>query len=496
MQIPIQVSEHSGVGLQEQIFEQIQTLILDGRLPAGSPLPASRALARDLGVSRNTVLGAYQRLAEQGLVRTREQAGTYVAPHEHAVGPRKELRTPHAPPGPKGTPDAALQRRLQFRARPHRVVSPHPVRLRYDFWIGQVDPRLYPTRVWRGLVSRMLAAPAAQLCSYGDPQGLPQLREAIAAYVGAARGIATDASRVLITNGIQEGLSLLARLLVRPGDDVALEDPCYRGASSVFASHGAGLHAVAVDRDGIDTSALPESAALAYVTPSHQYPMGATLSLERRAALLLWSRDCGAYVVEDDYDSDFYYDEAPLPALKSDDRFDQVIYLGTFSKCLGAGLRIGYMILPRRLVGPARAAKALLSNCQPWLEQAALGAFIAEGDHARHLRQLRRICAARRDHLRAAIEHQLPGSRIEGAHSGMHLAARLPPELPGSQRIERAARLAGVGVYGVESANAQLFDAQRAGELDRYLLFGYAALDETGISEALLSLRRAIDSLR
>jgi GntR family transcriptional regulator/MocR family aminotransferase len=416
-----------------------------------------------------------------------------VAPHEHAQGPRRALPSPGERDEAQG---ALLQRRLRFRARPHRVMSPHPVQPAHDFWIGQVDPRLYPTKTWRDLLARMLRASAEQLCRYGDPQGLPQLREAIAAYVGAARGIATDASRVLITNGIQEGLNLLSHLLVRPGVEVAVEDPCYRGASGVFASHGARLRPVPVDAHGLDPAALPQSAALAYVTPSHQYPMGAMLSLERRQALLAWGQKVGAYIVEDDYDSDFYYDEAPLPALKSEDRFDHVVYLGTFSKSLGAGLRLGYMVLPRQLAGPARAAKALLNNCQPWLEQAALAAFLAEGDHAHHLRRLRRTCAARRDHLQAAIVHQLPGTRIEGAHSGMHLAAYLPAHLPDAARIEQAARLAGIGVYGVESANAQLFDARRARSLDRCLLFGYARLSETEISEAILGLRRAIDSLR
>ncbi|MBN9427857.1 MAG: PLP-dependent aminotransferase family protein [Burkholderiales bacterium] len=446
------------------------------------------------------MLGVYLRLAEQGIVNSREQVGTYVAHQGYIDGP---LRGPlharasadeHDSP-PAHEPDTRLQRRLQFHSHSHRVISPHTEGLTHDFWIGQVDPRLYPTNAWRSLLVRMLQASCDQLCHYGDPQGLVQLREAIAAYVGAARGIATDASRVLITNGIQEGLSLLAHLLVRPGVEVAVEDPCYRGASSVFASHGALLRPVPVDADGLDPEALPRSATLAYVTPSHQYPMGARLTLARRKALLAWSREVGAYVVEDDYDSDFCYDDAPLPALKSEDRFDHVVYLGTFSKSLGAGLRLGYMVLPQQLVGPARAAKALLNNCQPWLEQAALAAFLAEGDHAHHLRRLRRTCALRRDHLKAAILNQLPGTRIDGAHSGMHLAAYLPAHLPDVRRIEHAARSVGIGVYGVESANAQLFDARRASQLDHCLLFGYARLSETEISEALLGLRRAIDSL-
>ncbi len=441
------------------------------------------------------MLGVYQRLAEQGIVHTREQVGTYVAERGYADGPRG-MPAPAGAAEPGHARDTRLQRRLQFRAHAHRVVSPHAVQRVHDFWIGQVDPQLFPTNAWRSLLARMLQSSSEQLCHYGDPQGLAQLRDAIAAYVGTARGIAADASRVLVTNGIQEGLSLLAHLLVRPGVEVAVEDPCYRGASSVFASHGALLRPVPVDADGLDPAALPRSAALAYVTPSHQYPMGARLSMERRKALLAWGREAGAYIVEDDYDSDFCYDEAPLPALKSEDRFDQVVYLGTFSKSLGAGLRLGYMVLPRQLVGPARAAKALLNNCQPWLEQAALAAFLAEGDHAHHLRRLRRTCALRRDHLKAALLNQLPGTRIEGAHSGMHLAAYLPAHLPDVRRIEHAARIAGIGVYGVESANAQLFDDQRAGPLDHCLLFGYARLSETEISEAILGLRRAIDSLR
>ena len=491
MQLPILIDASLPRSLQEQIVDQVRELILAGKLSSGSPLPASRSLARDLRISRNTVLGAYQRLGEEGFLETREQIGTFVAPGVHADGPHQPLPEPDSS---IEVDRSLLQRRLQFDPHCHRVLNPDGP-ITYDFWIGQVDPRLFPVRAWRSLLMRMLRTPSEQLCRYGDPQGLHDLRVAIAGYVGAARGIATDPSRILVTNGIQEGLSLLSRLLVRPGTEVVVEDPCYHGASSVFASHGARLRPVPVDADGIDPATLPAAAALAYVTPSHQYPLGATLSLARRQALLEWSHACGAYLVEDDYDSDFYHDRAPLPALKSQDRHDHVVYLGTFSKSLGAGLRIGYMILPEQLIDPARAAKALLNNCQPWLEQAALAEFINEGGFAHHLRRLRRTCAVRCQHLRNAIMHHFPQARITGTQSGMHLVATLPPDAPDAARLEQAARRHGVGIYSVASSNAQLFDPIQHRALRNTLLFGYAALNETEISEALLRVRRAASEL-
>src|SRR5690606_21797280 len=220
-------------------------------------------------------------------------------------------------------------------------------------------------------------------------------------------------------------------------------------------SHGAHLCPVPVDADGIDPSTLPASAALAYITPSHQYPLGSTLSLDRRQALLEWSHRCGAYLVEDDYDSDSYHGRAPLPALKSQDSEDHVVYLGTFSKSLGAGLRLGYMVVPEQLLEPALSAKALLNNCQPLPDP-----------------------AARAEHLRAAIAHYSPQSRITGTQSGMHLLATLSPDMPDAASLERAARRHGVGIYSVTSSNARLFDPIHHHALRNSLLFGYAALNE------------------
>jgi GntR family transcriptional regulator/MocR family aminotransferase len=500
MQLPIRIDPVAGKSLQAQIAEQIRQLILDGRLAPRVRMPASRELAQDLDVSRNTVIGAFARLAAEGLLQGREPIGTFVA---ERVAPQSPLPAAPPPPNPdvaaRGRSRARVRQRLLFQGSAHQVMPPHGQPLPFDFWVGRPDARLFPMRAWQALLTRCLRDAAPRLCEYGDPQGVLELREAVAAHVGATRGIATDARRVVITNGIQEGLNLLAWLLVGRSVEVAVENPCYRGAARVFASHGASLRPVPVDAQGLLCADLPPSAALAYVTPSHQYPLGATLSLARRRALLAWAEQSGSYIVEDDYDCDFFYDGAPLPALKSLDGNDQVIYLGTFSKSLGAGLRIGYMVLPAELCEPACHAKALLNNCQPWLEQAALAAFIHEGGFAEHLRRLRQLHLLRRNHLCAALAHGLPQWRVDGLGGGMHLVVQLPPSGPDAPALEALARAQGVGVYGIDKGNAQRLDADgrpldgaAPDPLQRVLLLGYAALGEAEISEAVLRLRQAL----
>ena len=485
MQLPIQLDDAAQKSLQVQIAEQVRVLILDGRLSPGTRLPASREMAADLGVSRNTVVGAFARLFSEGLLEARESTGTFVAQRFWTDGACDSV------PDHAAVPAAAPRQQvdhLQFHVESHIVVAPNTNRLPFDFWVGRPDARLFPMRNWHALLSRMLRGAARQLCDYGDPQGLPALREAIAAHLGATRGIATDARRILITNGIQEGLNLVARLLVGAGIRVVVENPCYSGASRVFAQHGATLVPVTVDGDGMDPALLPASAALVYVTPSHQYPMGSSLPLARREALLGWAEACGAYIAEDDYDSDFFYDGTPLPAMKGLDRNDQVIYLGTFSKSLGAGLRLGYMVLPAELCTPARNAKALLNNCQPWLEQAALAAFMAEGGYDEHVRRLRRLYGARRNHLCAALGHHLPDWKVQGSGAAMHAVIQLPAGGVDVHTVERAARARGVGVYSIVNGNAQWFGADPQDQRRRLLLLGYAALEEAEISDALRRL--------
>ena len=497
MQLPLNIVAHGSESLQQQITQQIRCLIHDGRLAPGTRMPATRELASDLGVSRNTVIGAFQRLIAEGCLESREPVGTFVAQRIIVDRVAPPVVTGQAtPPFTSAARQDTGMHRPQPRLRPpqhwqpHHVARPHAGQVGLDFWVGRPDARLFPLRSWGRLLARALHRQPHQLCEYGDPQGMLALREAIVSHIGATRGIATDAGRVLITNGIQEGLSLLAQLLIAPGVEVAVENPCYMGASRVFAAHGGVLAGVPVDDQGMRTDALPRKAALAYVTPSHQYPLGGTLPLERREALLAWARNCGAYVLEDDYDSDFFYDRAPLLALKSLDHHDQVVYLGTFSKTLGAGLRIGYMVLPHSLCQAAVNAKAMLNNSQSWLEQAALAAFMAEGGYEHHVRRLRRLYADRRDHLRTALGQWLPDWQVQGAGSGMHLVARVPPNAAPIHELERAAHAQGVGIYGVERGNGQLLNVAADHPWRRIVLLGYASLDEPQISDALLRLRQ------
>src|SRR5690606_27858855 len=247
-----------------------------------------------------------------------------------------------------------------------------------------------------------------------------------------------DADDILIVNGIQEGLSLIAQLFVNEGTEVVVEDPCYMGAANMLISRGARLIPVPVDDEGLCVDKLPDDAALAYLTPAHQYPTGAVLSVERRQRLLHWAQSCRTYILEDDYDSDFQYDQAPLPALKSQDACGHVVYMGTFSKSLGAGLRVGYLILPPALFQPA-------------------------------------------------LTEQL-GGEISGTQGGMHLVWRMPETMPDALEVERRARALGVGVYSFPTGNARLFGASAKQDYARSLMMGYAALQEPEIEEGVARL--------
>ena len=260
-----------------------------------------------------------------------------------------------------------------FKGRVPTVVNPNRHKLAIDFWVGRPDPHSFPTNIWRRLIIRNLTSGNPNLTEYRDPAGIFGLRKAIAEHLGPARGINTTPEQVIVVNGSQEALNLVARLLIEKDTRVVTECPCYQGAAYVLESYGAQLNPVRVDKNGLDVSELPQTRiSLAYVTPSHQYPMGATLPLERRVRLLDWAWEVGAYIVEDDYDSDFRHHGSPLTAVAGQDRHGCVIYMGTFSKSIGAGLRLGYLVVPNELVDPARTVKTLMDNGHSWLDQAVL----------------------------------------------------------------------------------------------------------------------------
>ncbi|WP_167670751.1 PLP-dependent aminotransferase family protein [Allopusillimonas ginsengisoli] len=485
MQLPLCLDMSRRRNLQRQLFEQIRELIIDGRLKPGVQLPASRVLAQDLGVSRNTVIQAYGVLVAEGYLEMRPPVGTFVAAIAlpHAASPHQE-----AMPLPPPSPPRLL---LHYKGKPHVVMSPYPQPVAFDFWVGRPDARLFPILNWARSIKKRLRYLQDGNSGYGDPAGLWDLRKAIADYVGVARGVQAEPCDVLVVNGIQEGLSLMAQLFIGEGTGVVVENPCYMGAANVFASRGARLLPVSVDTHGLCVDELPESATLAYLTPSHQYPTGATLSMARRERLLEWAQSCNTYILEDDYDSDFYYDQAPLPALKSQDESGHVIYMGTFSKSLGAGLRIGYLVLPRHLFEHVLTAKCLLNNSTVWLIQALLADFLATGAYRQHLHQIRMLYAARRSLLACTLLQEI-GGEVTGIQSGMHLVWHVPPSLPEASELEQLARAQSVGVYSFPTGNAQVFGRSAERRYARALMMGYAALQESEIQEGVRRLSRLV----
>ena len=484
MPLPLKLHASSPISLQTQIFEQVRGMILEGRLRPGEPLPATRTLSEQLGIARNTTTLAYERLAAEGYIETRRSVGTFISMQIPEGALYTATHRGAAPARSAGRPKA---RSADPAVRSQALVNPHRRRLVADFWVGRPDPESFPRKVWARLIRQRLLGAGSALTEYKDPSGLLALRQAIADRVRPTRNIATSADEIIIVGGCQDGLNLVSRMMLTPGSTAVVESPCYQGAAFLFESFGAEMVPVPVDDRGLDCGRLPDIAnAIAYVTPSHQYPLGVTLSLERRLELLAWAAKTNSYILEDDYDSDFVFHGAPIAALKGLDRMGRVIYLGTFSKCLGAGLRLGYVIFPPELVERARHMKTLMNNGQPWLEQATLADFMESGGYERHVRRIRKLYYARRNTLLAALDKYFGGGEIIGDEAGMHLAWRLPAHLPPASKVEALAIEAGIGVYTLASGAAVNFDGSP--ESDRYLVLGFSSLTEREIENGIARL--------
>ncbi|RAI58770.1 MocR-like pyridoxine biosynthesis transcription factor PdxR [Roseicella frigidaeris] len=406
----------SGVPVLRQLYLALRGAILAGRLPPGARLPATRALAEQLGLARNTVVAAYDQLLAEGFIEGRVGAGSFVSRDLPEAPELPPARRPPAPPAPpagslaEGTVPEALA------ARP--------------FNTGRTGWDARSQRIWRALSIRRLAAPDPAMFGYGDPRGSRALREAIARYLRAARAVRCDPDQVMVTAGAQQAIDLVLRVLLAPGDPVWVENPCYPALRGALEAAGARLVPVPVDAQGLDVAAgiaAAPAARLAYVTPSSQYPLGVVLSMARRLELLAWARRAGAWLVEDDYDSEFRYAGRPLASLQGIDEAGRVIYVGTFSKVLFPGLRLGYAVLPPALLGPVQAAR-LRSDWHPaTLAEGVVTDFLEEGHFAQHLRRMRLHYRAARDGLVAALRAALPDRiAVEPPEQGLKLLARLP----------------------------------------------------------------------
>ena len=378
------------------LYRALLAAVCSGRLRAGDRLPPTRNLAYDLGVSRNTVATAYERLTAEGYLEGRVGAGTYVS--DAVAGSARR---------PRGM---ALRPRDSWIWQPRAVSGEQPAPP-YDFRVGIPDATLFPFDTWRRILASESRLGAGNPGAYAEPSGHPRLRAAIARYLAYSRGVDADPDDVIATNGTQQALDLIGRVLIEDGDVVAVEDPGYPFARDLFASHGAKVVPVPVDDDGLIVAALPPNARLVFTTPSHQFPTGPPLSLARRQALLDYAAVHDTAIIEDDYDSEFRFCERPLDPLHRLDDAGRVIYVGTFSKSLLPALRAGYLVAPPSLRQALRAARQLTDGYGALPTQAALARFMDEGLLARHIRKAAKVYSARRSMLSQAITERLgPGA--------------------------------------------------------------------------------------
>jgi GntR family transcriptional regulator/MocR family aminotransferase len=457
--------------LTGEIYRQLRRAILDGRLPPGGRLPPTRELARRLSVSRTTVTVAYDRLLGEGFLATRVGAGTFVG---NGLG---------AAARPTRRSGGALRPRPVWDGISVPVVFEQ--RAEFDFRPGIPDARLFPYQTWRRLLARELRPDAVGSGGYADPAGHQDLREAITRHLGVARGVQATAEDVVVTNGTQQAIDLVARVLLAPGDRVAVEDPCYGPPRRLLASLGARVAGVPVDDQGLVVDAIPARTRLVYVTPSHQFPLGMPMSLPRRMALLAWARHHDAAVVEDDYDSEFRYGGRPIQPLQTLDGGGRVVYVGSFSKTMLATLRLGFVVAPASLRGALRTAKFVTDWHTALPTQAALARFIQQGFFARHVRRMRGVYQARHQRIVDALADRFAGHlEVIPAAAGLHLAATAP----GASDGELAAALRRASAAGLALLPLSMYGVDRPTRPG--VVLGYGAIPTERLDEGLRRLRR------
>jgi GntR family transcriptional regulator / MocR family aminotransferase len=462
--------------LRQQVYLRLRSAIEQGTFAPGSKLPPSREHAKALGVARNTVLWALDRLRAEGYVVARVGDGSYVAPDLSALG------TP-APPKGRGKaapllPHGGLSQRGRLIAETALRWRP-PTQAVTPYRIGTPAVDAFPFAVWSRLERQLPLVQQQRLAQYGSPAGHLPLRQAIAQWLLVSRGIRCEAGQVIVTSGSQQAIDLVARLLLDTGDEVMVEDPGYLGIRSSLLSHGLAVRPVAVDAQGLDIAAGGKAwpqARMVVVTPTHQFPLGVHMGLARRLELLDWARRTGGWVVEDDYDGEFQYGAHRIPALCSLPNSERVLYVGTFSKTLHPGLRLGFIVVPHALVDAFASARALTDRHSPGAAQEVLARFITEGHLLRHLRRMRELYTSRQA-LTIASLHKASGGRLQlpPASQGMHLV------LEADARVDDTGLSRRAGEAGVYLAPLSLYcvTAKRRG-----WVFGYSGATESQLRQA------------
>ncbi|MDQ3712249.1 MAG: PLP-dependent aminotransferase family protein [Acidobacteriota bacterium] len=482
----------SGVPIYRQLYETLRRAILSGQLAAKSQMPSTRALAAQLALSRMTVVNAYEQLLAEGYIEGISGSGTYVAsvlPEELLeIKGKKRLRQHNAAAKP-ATPLSKRGELLasfnlaNLRARTDKKFS--------AFHYGLPAMDAFPFDVWARLTSRRLQKMSVSLFGSGNPTGFAPLRQAVAAYVQTARAVRCAPEQVIVVAGAQQALALIAQVLIDEKDVVWMENPCYFGARNAFAAAGAKIVSVPIDAEGFNLQfALRENknARLVCVTPSHQFPLGTVMSLARRLALIEWARANNAWIIEDDYDSEFRYAGRPLASLQGLDEMERVIYVGTFSKTIFPALRLGFMVVPENLIDVFAAARALMDSHSPSIDQAVLTDFIEEGHFARHIRRMRFLYADRQDALVDAAKRNLRGLlEVKADEAGMHLIGWLTEGVNDKTASEKAAEQ---GIEAVPLSAYSLEPLPRGG-----LILGYTAFSAGQIKNGVKRLAKALTAV-
>ncbi|MDR2308266.1 MAG: PLP-dependent aminotransferase family protein [Paucimonas sp.] len=465
-------------GLADQLYQQLRAGIDSGHLAAGTQLPPTRLLAEQLGISRKTVAEAYSRLTYDNLLSGVVGRGTFITP-------RRPLQPESAEPLPLAAADTLERWRQRATVLGRRTLDAPS---RYDFVGGASSKAQFPYDQWRTCLQYALRRSQRHTERQFSSQGLPELREAIAHHIAFARGVHCAAADVLVCNGAQQALDLIARVLVEPGCKVAMEDPGYPPARQLFLALGAQLQAVPVDDQGLCVEQIEPGTRLIYVTPSHQFPLGMPMGEQRRQALLTRAAELGALIIEDDYDCEFRYQGPAAEALQRLDRHGLVAYVGTFSKTLLPELRLGYAILPAAVLQAACVAKHLTDWHSPSLQQWALARFIGEGHLNKHIRRCHEVYSARRERILARLDSDLaPWLRAVPASAGFHLSALAEPAVD-VELLVNLARKVEVGLYSLAPFFSQA--PVRPG-----LLLGFGAIELLDIDPALDRVRDTLQRL-